>query len=206
LLFRHVLGWRAIYRVSKFAKTVPRSSLPGQPVGSSTMSLSGARVVARTFQASLDFGQLGLLDLWNGADLVNRSAGDSKFVSDERNDIVTCDGTALCLAGKSHDACVMLTVQGNEHVRLRGNVRWHRIRRVCRRSTTGEKRHRGNAGRHCASANHGDNLCCCWPRFAPNTRIKFPPMIFATSPWGIAGSDTGKLANHGSRKSRDAGC
>jgi hypothetical protein len=121
------------------------------------MSLSGARVVARTFQTSFGFGNLGLLDLWSSADLVNRSAGNSKFVSDERNDIVTGDGTALCLAGKSHQACVMLTVQGNQHVRLRGNGRRHRIRRVCRRSTTGEKRDRRNAGKHCASVIHGDN-------------------------------------------------
>jgi len=120
------------------------------------MSLSGARAVARTFQAGLDFGQLGLLDLGNGADLVNRSAGNSKFVSDKRNDIVTCDRTALCLAGKGHDACVMLTIQGNQHVRLRGDGRWHRIRRVCGRSTTGEKRACRNAGKHCARVNHGD--------------------------------------------------
>ena len=145
------------------------------------MSVSGARVVARTFQGGLDFGKLGWLDLWNGADLVNRSAGHSKFVSDERNDIVACDRTALCFAGKSHDACVMLTVQGNQHIRLRGNGGRHRSRRVCGRSTTGEKRDHGNGGKHCARANHGDNLCWCWPRFAANTCMKFPPVILAAS-------------------------
>jgi hypothetical protein len=114
LLFRHVLGPQAIYRVSKFAKTVLKSSHPDSPWGvrtarSLTMSLRGARAVAPSFQARLDFGHVGLLDVWDSADVVNRPARNSKFVSHEGNDVVTCNGAALCHAGKSRDAGVMLT-------------------------------------------------------------------------------------------------
>jgi hypothetical protein len=67
------------------------------------MSLSGARAVTRSLQASLDFGHIGLLDVWDRADVVNRPARNSKFVSHERHDFVTCNCAALYLAGESHD-------------------------------------------------------------------------------------------------------
>jgi hypothetical protein len=121
------------------------------------MSVSGARAVAPSFQARLDFGHLGLLDVWDSEDVVNRPARNSKFVSREPNDVVTCNGAALCLAGKSHDTGVTLTIQGNNHVRLRGNGRRLRIRRVCRRSATGEQNKNRGEGEYCANVNHGRN-------------------------------------------------
>ena len=91
------------------------------------MSLGGTRAVARSFQARLDFGHIGLLDVWDRADVVNRPAWYSKFVFNERHDFITCNSAALCLAGESHDTGVMPTIQGNNHVGLCDNGRRLRI-------------------------------------------------------------------------------
>jgi hypothetical protein len=111
--------------------------------------------VAGGLQTSVDSSHLGFVDDWDCADIVNGSARNPQFVSDERNDLLTWYGAALRLAVKSNDTCVTLTIQSNNHIRSRGDGRRRRRRSACRLPATDKQNQTDRGNKHCAKAHHG---------------------------------------------------
>ena len=70
---------------------------------------------------------LGVVDVRDGAYIVDGSAWNPELVFNEGDGLLAGNGTALRLLLESHDACVPFTVERNDHIRLLGDF-WRRTR------------------------------------------------------------------------------
>jgi|GEM_PF-3842068 len=84
---------------------------------------SSDETVARIIKCRTDSRDLGLVDIRDRANVVNRATGQPQLVFDEWHDVATGNSAAVSLRVESNDAAMVLAVKGYDHVRFGRNGR-----------------------------------------------------------------------------------
>ncbi len=84
---------------------------------------SSDETVARIIKCRTDSRDLGLVDIRDRANVVNRATGQPQLVFDEGHDVAAGDSAAVSLRVESNDAAMVLAVKGYDHVRFGRNGR-----------------------------------------------------------------------------------
>lgn len=116
--------------------------------------------IAGAVQIGAELGDFGFINLRNPANVICRSAGNSKLLLEERNHVPARDRVSLRLARESNYAFSTLPIERDRHIRFRSRGRRSLSRTCCGLPATGEHQGSNRRSKYRAQINHDENRRC----------------------------------------------